>query len=176
MWPLVTRLFFVDCLTKRLSFCYHTVNKDQRYQDSSQPQWQRLSHPACSLHMERGISSTTSRIFLYEYHRNSGLQASWCPTNATFIVACWFFDEIGRARGADLNSISDDVITLLRGRQLYRSLLQPKSQITSGSKRQNHNDGRRFSTNQPNCMISTLIERAHSQLHVWHNNNLQLPF
>ena len=26
----------------------------------------------CSLHMERGISNTTSRMFLYEYHRNMG--------------------------------------------------------------------------------------------------------
>ena len=89
MWPLVTRLFFVDCLTKRLSFCYHTVNKDQRYQDSSQPQWQRLSHPALSTWREAFLTLHLE----CSYMNITAIWASWMVSNdATFIVLIFWWD------------------------------------------------------------------------------------
>ena len=96
-------------------FCYHTVTEEEVSRLITTTM--TTAQSPCSLHMERGISNTTSRIFLYEYHRNSGLHGV-DTTTLTFIV-----DFLMRLVVEQANLLRD-VLTVLRGRQLYRSLLQ----------------------------------------------------
>ena len=67
----ILRRLFDQEIVILLSYCgLWTVNKDKRYQDSSQPQWQRLSHPALStwreafltLHLEYSYMNITAIV------------------------------------------------------------------------------------------------------------------
>ena len=71
---------------------------------------------------------------------------------------------------AVLSSSHNGVLTVLRGRELYRL---PSLHT---NKRQQWPFFYYNMSSQPNCMISTSMECSHLPLHVYHNINLQIPF